>query len=453
MIDYERHKQAPDANMHPEKIRLSKSMAVLALIIGIVFFVLIDNVLFWVLGSHSAKISQEKLAVEKSQEQTKVEKAKEQEALTLKQKITDLEDTLAAFKQQQESMSKKQLEQIQGEKQQVERQNLQIRENIARLEREKRVVKDYLEMLAQAQTQEAKIEEAKAKEREQLSESKVSRPKKRELSKKEKERIVKEKAALIEKECLRQERLEEQKFKQDAVGRALHEAADLKIKLAKAKDENSRLQEKIGHFAAQKKDKERESERLLKEEKRFKRENIILKTENIRLKKLKKGAESALIKVKNFNEQLEAKAGDFYAQLQNAKQLKRDYDNLLNMVEPLNRERMALQKSNERLRQEIRDLEKNIERERGVVYGELGSAYMQAGFFDLAIDAYQKSLKFNSDNPEVHYKLGLLYKHSRDNSRKAIYHLRKYLELDREAKNKKEVEYLIDMLSQQDIQQ
>ena len=105
---------------------------------------------------------------------------------------------------------------------------------------------------------------------------------------------------------------------------------------------------------------------------------------------------------------------------------------------------LALRQENEKLRQEIN----SFPGEKAKIYQELGAAYVQASLYDLAIDAYIKSLSFNPNNAEVHYNLGLLYKRSRDNVKKSIYHFEKCLQLDPEAKNSKEIRYFIRMLKE-----
>jgi len=151
--------------------------------------------------------------------------------------------------------------------------------------------------------------------------------------------------------------------------------------------------------------------------------------------------------LKNLNLQLEVKAKEFYVKAQDTEQMKKEINNLSNTVEHMNQERLTLKKENERLQERIVSLEDTLQNERAMLYQELGTAYTQAKLFDLAIEAYEKSLSFNSRNPDVHYNLGLLYKHSRNNSKKAVYHFKKYLQLNPEAKNREEVKYLIEMLT------
>jgi len=110
-----------------------------------------------------------------------------------------------------------------------------------------------------------------------------------------------------------------------------------------------------------------------------------------------------------------------------------------------------LKDENLELKNKILQIENARTKDMASLYQELGTAYVQAKLFGLAIDAYTKALKLTPDNAEVHYNIGLLYQHSRDNSKKAVYHLKKYLQFNPEARNRKEVEDLIDMLDEAPI--
>jgi len=153
-----------------------------------------------------------------------------------------------------------------------------------------------------------------------------------------------------------------------------------------------------------------------------------------------------LTKLKDFNAVLQTKAEELYTKNQDLGQAKEDARSLGSTVEYLNRERQALKKMNEQLQQNMLLAEENMRKEKAALYEELGTAYIQSKLYDLAIDTYEKSINLNPENAELHYNLGLLYKHSQSNSKKSLYHFKKYLQLDPKAKNKKEVEYIIEML-------
>lgn len=155
---------------------------------------------------------------------------------------------------------------------------------------------------------------------------------------------------------------------------------------------------------------------------------------------------STLERLNSLNAQLETKAKEMYLKAEDEEEARRSLSGLQNMVDQINQERIVLKKTNEELEQRAASSENSLKVERGRLYQELGTAYTKAKLFDLAIEAYLAALKFNPNNAEAHYNLGLLYKHYQDNSEKAVYHLKKYLELNTQASNKKEVEYLIGML-------
>ena len=116
-----------------------------------------------------------------------------------------------------------------------------------------------------------------------------------------------------------------------------------------------------------------------------------------------------------------------------------------------NKETQRLKDENLKLKNTILQMENARTKDMANLYQELGTAYVQAKLFSLAIDAYTKALKLTPDNAEAHYNIGLLYQHSRNNSKKAVYHLKKYLQFNPETRNRKEVESLIDMLQETPI--
>jgi chromosome segregation ATPase len=83
-----------------------------------------------------------------------------------------------------------------------------------------------------------------------------------------------------------------------------------------------------------------------------------------------------------------------------------------------------------------------------ISYQQLGNAYAQLKQYNLAIDAYNKSLKYNFKNPVVHCNIGLLYEHSHTRAQRAVYHLNKYLELNPDAPDRNEITFIIKRLSE-----
>jgi len=163
---------------------------------------------------------------------------------------------------------------------------------------------------------------------------------------------------------------------------------------------------------------------------------------------LEKEFVSEITKLKKFNAELETKGKELYIKSLGSEEAKRNLGTLNKVVERMNQERINLKKEGEGLQQRVASIKDTFNKERASLYDELGTAYTKAKLFKLAIQSYEKSLSFNPNNAEAHYNIGLLYKHYLDNSKKAAYHLKKYLELNSKAPNRKEVEYLIDMLGE-----
>jgi len=115
-------------------------------------------------------------------------------------------------------------------------------------------------------------------------------------------------------------------------------------------------------------------------------------------------------------------------------------------VQEVEAARDELSEENKKLKAEIDALKVVLKREQGVYYYNLGVAYVQAKLFNNAVQALQKSLAFNEDNPEAHYNLGLLYQNFLIEPEKAVLHYQKYLEMSPEAEDKEEVQAWIDKL-------
>lgn len=81
-----------------------------------------------------------------------------------------------------------------------------------------------------------------------------------------------------------------------------------------------------------------------------------------------------------------------------------------------------------------------------ILYKELGSGYLQSRQFDQAINAFEKVLSLDAKDAGACYNLGLLYKHHRNDSAKAVVYLKRYITLAPLAKNRADVDFLIRML-------
>ncbi|NLE92062.1 MAG: tetratricopeptide repeat protein [Elusimicrobia bacterium] len=84
--------------------------------------------------------------------------------------------------------------------------------------------------------------------------------------------------------------------------------------------------------------------------------------------------------------------------------------------------------------------------EEAILYKELGQGYLKEKQFEQAINAFEKALSFDHDDAAVCYDLGLLYKHQRNDNKKAAAYLKRYLTLAPLARDAEDVKYLIRML-------
>jgi len=155
-------------------------------------------------------------------------------------------------------------------------------------------------------------------------------------------------------------------------------------------------------------------------------------------------------KIKGLNEtirQLKAKIEKLHIQLRNYKKLKTNYKDLGTLTDKEKGKNTGLQKQNYELLDRIVSLEATLSKDRASLYKELGTLYSQVKLYNQAIDAYEKSLAEKPDDPEVNYNIGILYKQCKNDPKKAVFHLKKFIELSPNAKNKKDAEYLIDLIN------
>lgn len=115
--------------------------------------------------------------------------------------------------------------------------------------------------------------------------------------------------------------------------------------------------------------------------------------------------------------------------------LQKELDSMSKIADSMNKERVALKDENQRL-----------VAEKAKLYEEMGVAYTKAGIYDKAIDAYTASLKYEPNNADIHYYLGLLHQKYNKDVEKAVFHFKRYLYLKPDAPNRDEVRYLIEMV-------
>ena len=255
----------------------------------------------------------------------------------------------------------------------------------------------------------------------------------------------------IKQEQLALKKAEEEHLSQTKELKKQQKVAAGKTELKKPKEEKTRLKKRAegDQIKTPELKQPKNKPKGLTLQKSLNQQILALTKQNKELKQKEAVLLQDLTKAKKFNAQLETKAKEFYINTLETEQAKKEVKDLSNIAEEINNERLVLKKENVRLKQQIVSLEDSQRNEKAKLYQELGTVYAEAKLFDLGIDAYEKSLSFNPDNAEVHYNIGILYKHSKSDSKKAAQHLKKYLRLNPEAKNRKEVEYLIKMLETQ----
>jgi tetratricopeptide (TPR) repeat protein len=115
-----------------------------------------------------------------------------------------------------------------------------------------------------------------------------------------------------------------------------------------------------------------------------------------------------------------------------------------------------LEKENKYLNERVKTLSTALSREKegkdkeaAVIYEKLGTAYIKGKLYSEAIDAYRKSLAFDSDNPKIYYYLGLLHQYKNKDSRQAVECFREYLELDPHGDHAEKANDFIKILEQE----
>lgn len=207
-----------------------------------------------------------------------------------------------------------------------------------------------------------------------------------------------------------------------------------------AKALNNKLADQMHRYILLQRDKDQLSQKnnaSLEEFTLLKQKNRNLETD---LKNLKASYDHLLGQSKKVSRMLSIKNRE-------ADLLKTNMNDLNETLKKLDKERVDLKEQNEVLR-ELNPALERLKKETAEAYSDLGAAYSQLKIFDLAIDAYKKSLKYGPKNAKAHYNLGLLYQHSDRDIEKSIDHFKQYLKLDPRAKDKEEVECLIKLLEE-----
>jgi DNA repair exonuclease SbcCD ATPase subunit len=220
---------------------------------------------------------------------------------------------------------------------------------------------------------------------------------------------------------------------QEANKKLTENPSELRLKMTRAEQESKKAQDKAASL-------EKERQALIQEKEA--------------LAQFKSNCDALILEIAGLKSDA-AKAREEYEALAKAKDLiARESHGLTLRNKELDEKllsankQLAVAKSeNARFRREIVPVRK-LKAKLAAAYEQLGTAYAQLQQYDLAIDAYNKSLIYNFKNPIVHCNLGLLYEKSHARSQRAIYHLNKYLEFNPDAPDRNEITFIIKRLSE-----
>jgi len=120
-------------------------------------------------------------------------------------------------------------------------------------------------------------------------------------------------------------------------------------------------------------------------------------------------------------------------------------NNLVSQEKLLVNYKNSLEQTDEKTNALIRQIEVQKKKMFEAFYSA-GKAYTQIKRYKEAIESFQECLEINPDSASVHYNLGILYQYEYGDRMGAISHLKKYLELNPKAKDRKEVEFLLGLL-------
>lgn len=180
-----------------------------------------------------------------------------------------------------------------------------------------------------------------------------------------------------------------------------------------------------------------EREKIARENEKFQEESVFYLSVNSKLKDEKDKLASQLGRAQGASE---SQAADLQRL---SKKLEESQGALAKKEKEFQEEGVAKVKE---LESKVKVLEKALNKERAVFLYNLAVAYVKAGLYDEAVDAYEKSLKIDKNNADAHYNLGLLYRDTKQDSGKAAVHLRRYLELRPDAEDKGVVKEWLEKL-------
>ncbi len=168
------------------------------------------------------------------------------------------------------------------------------------------------------------------------------------------------------------------------------------------------------------------------------------KTIDAEAKRLKNENQKLAASVKTFEADMKKSNAKIKAQGDELSKVKKELSEVKKERDGLKNDRKNLTSQNKELAKTakiapskfrtIAEENRQMLRETADMHYNLGVFYMKQKNYSMAVSELKRALDFNPDNPKVHYNLGVLYADEYENHPEAIWHLKRFLEIDPRAK-------------------
>lgn len=212
---------------------------------------------------------------------------------------------------------------------------------------------------------------------------------------------------------------------------------ELIFSLDETQDFKRKLQEEIAQMGTSQQNLKKENEQLKKEslsyltlqkevsDKRRQIENL-LKLQNQKLKTLTKQLKDAKHELEKIKAENQALA---------------DINDLAGNVQVKNQKDKI-----GRLQEDLSATRGQLERQIALLYYNLGVSYVKENNYEMAVDAYERTLLLNPNDADAHYNLAIIYDEYKKNPKRAVEHYKKYLQLNPDTPDIDEVKEWIERL-------
>jgi len=133
----------------------------------------------------------------------------------------------------------------------------------------------------------------------------------------------------------------------------------------------------------------------------------------------------------------------------NAEKYQREVKKTKAVNEKLKKSSVAYLKDNKRMQEEVEDALgeladsnaylRRLKRQVAIMHYNLGVIFDEAGKYNKAMREYKQVLKVEPDDAKTHYNMALIYEVHKENRSKAVYHYKKYLDIEPSAEDAKRV--------------